>query len=315
MNDSGATRTAVVFPGMGPTRFAEVGKFLLISPVARQLVAADARLGYSLMDRFRADEGDYSEYAQVGFFVACLALARWAEDELGVRPDVCVGPSFGEKPATVYAGSLSFADAVWLTARLARCLEEYFATERQDVVTHSFVRVPGDGLREVLAELSARGEWHDISCYVDHDFHMVSLREKNLAWLEAKVRRLGGLPLYTMRPPMHSAAFDSLRRKAQEEVIGGLSFADPTLPVVADQDGTVLTSADGIRAMMLDSFTWPLRWPDVVATLRGLGVGTVCVAGPDSLFGRVGVTTGNFEVVAVDHRRALRLRRRDATVA
>jgi [acyl-carrier-protein] S-malonyltransferase len=298
---------------MGPTRFADVGKFLLTNPVAGRLVAAaDARLGYPLLDRFADAEGDYSEYAQVGFMVSCLALAQWAGDELGVRPEVCAGPSFGGKPLAAFVGSLPFAEAVWMTARLARCMAEFFATEHRDVVTQSFVRTPARQLGEVLAELDRRGEWHDISCYLDDDFYMVSLRERNVEWLQSAIRRVGGLPLYTMRPPMHSRAFGALRRKAEDEVLGDLPFADPQPPVVADQDGAVVRTGDGIRAMLLDSFDHPMRWPAVVASLRRLAVGTVCVAGPDSLFGRVGCTTSNFEVLAVNPRLALLPRRRGA---
>lgn len=313
MESGNRTGTALVFPGMGPSQFAEVGKFMLVNPHARRLVAAAGdRLGYSLVDRFREAGGDYSPYAQVAFFVNCLALAHWAEEELGVRPEVCTGPSFGEKPAVTYAQSLSFEDGVWMTARLALLLEDYFAGAHQDVVTHSFVRTPGEKVEEMLADLAARGEWSDVSCYVDEDFYMVSLHERNLEWLAGRVRAMGGMSLYSMRPPMHSAAFGELRRRAEEEVIGGLEFHDPKLPVVADQDGTVLTSADGIREMLLDSFVRPLRWPDVVSSLRDLGVGRVVVSGPDSLFGRVGCTTRNFEVLAVGPRLAMQPRRRGA---
>ncbi|KJE21280.1 (acyl-carrier-protein) S-malonyltransferase [Frankia torreyi] len=310
MDDLDRTGTAMVFPGMSPSRFADVARFMLLNPYARRLVAAaDERLGYSLVDRFEETDGDYSEYAQVAFFVNCLALAQWAEAELGVVPDVCTGPSFGEKPATVRVGSLSFDDGVSMTARLARCLQEYFAVEHRDVVTQSFVRVPEERVREMLDDLTTRGGWNDISCHIDHDFFMVSLRERDLEWLQRAVRALGGLPLYTMRPPMHSAAFGGLRRKAGAEILADVDFADPTLPLVADQDGSVVGDAEGVRTMLLDSFVRPLRWPDVVAGLRRLGVGTVCVAGPDSLFGRVGCTTSNFEVIAVNPMLALQPRR------
>jgi [acyl-carrier-protein] S-malonyltransferase len=306
-------RTAMVFPGMGPTTFPDLGRFLLINPFATELLKiADRRLGYSVVDRFRDAEGDYSEYAQVAFFTSCLALARWAEQELGVSATVCTGASFGVKPAAVYAGSLSFDEGVWLTARVARCLTEYFATEHRDVVTHSFARTPADRLAEVLAELAARGEWYDISCQVDHDFHLVSVRERALDWLQDRVRALGGLPLYTMRPPMHSALFTGLRRKVEDEILAELDFAPPRLPVVSDSDGSVLESADGVRTLLLDSFVRPVRWPEAVATLRRTGMDTVCVAGPDSLFGRVGVTTGSFAVVSASPRLALTPRRRGA---
>jgi [acyl-carrier-protein] S-malonyltransferase len=315
MADDERTATAVVFPGMGPTRFADVGRFLVVNPFARRLTqTATEELGYDLVERFRTQDADYSEAAQVAFLVSCLALAQWAEDELGMAPDVCTGPSFGEKAATAYVGSLPVPDVVRMTARMARCLEEYFAHEHRDVVTHSFVRTPGERLAEILAELTDRGEWYDISCHVDDDFYMVSLRERNLDWLQRRLRGAGGLPLYTMRPPMHASAFEPLRRKAAVEVFGDLRFADPQLPLVADQDGRVLTTAADVHTMLLDSFVRPMRWPDVVAAMKRMGVGTVYVCGPDSLFGRVGATTRNFEVVSVNPRLAMQPRRRGAVV-
>lgn len=313
MDDQSAGPTALVFPGMAPLRFADVGKFLVLDPFARDLLArADARLGYPLLTRFREDDSAYSEYAQVAFFVSCVALARWAREELGVEPAMATGPSFGEKPLAAHVGALPFDDAVWLTARIARLLAEYFATEHHDVVTHSFVRVPGDRLAEALADLD---DWWEISCHVDHDFHMVSLRERHLEWLERVIRANGGLSLYTMRPPMHCAAFGPLRRRAEDEVFGGLTFADPAIPVVADQDGSLVTTGEGMRTMLLDSFVEPMRWPSVVATLRRHGIGRVCVAGPDSLFGRVALTRNTFEVLAVDPALTMRPRQRAAVTS
>ncbi|SNB91083.1 [acyl-carrier-protein] S-malonyltransferase [Streptomyces sp. PgraA7] len=312
--DSGAT--AMVFPGMGPASFSEVGRFLVTNRQVRELLAeADDTLGYSLVDRFRRTEGDYSEYAQIAFLVNCVALARWAEQSLGVAPRICTGASFGEKSVAAYSGALDFADAVRMTAGLARCMDEYFRTEHTGVVTHSFVRIPRERLDEILAELDERGEWHEISCHIDHDFFMLTLHERNSAWLEGRLRAVGALPLYAMRPPMHATAFEGLRSKAEEEVIGGLTFHDPALPVVADQDGTVLTTGDEVRTMLLESFVRPLRWPDVIASLQNQGVTRVCVAGPDSLFGRVGTTTRAFEVVAATPRLALQPRPRGAAAA
>jgi [acyl-carrier-protein] S-malonyltransferase len=304
---------AIVFPGMGPSRFADASKFMLINAFARRLVArADKVLGYSLVDRYREADGDYSEYAQVAFLVNCLALAQWAEETLDARPGFLAGPSFGGKAAAVHSGALSFDDAVWMTAQWARCLDDYFATEHRDVVTHSFIRTPQEQLAQVLAEMDEDGAWYDVSCYIDHDFHMLSLSRDRLDWLKGRLRALGGLSLYTMHPPMHSSAFGPLRDRAEEEIFGRLRFADPLVPVVADQDGRLLTTGAEIRAMLLDGFVRPVRWPDVVGALRGLGVGTLYVCGADSLFGRVACTTRNFEVVAVNPRLAVRPRRRGA---
>jgi len=313
---TGKMETAIVFPGMGPSRFQDVAKFLLINPIARRLVAeADEALGYSLFDRYQDADGDYSEYAQVAFLVACVALAEWALGTGVGEGEVCAGPSFGGKAAAVYSGALGFADAVRLTAGLARCEEEYFSREHTDVVTQSFIRLPSERLGEVLGELAANGDWFEVSCYVDEDFHMVSLREDRVEWFQQRLRGLGGFPLYSMKPPLHCAAFAGLREKAELEVFAGVEFADPVLPVVADQDGAVLETAAAVRGMLLDGFVRPVRWPAVVATMSTLGVRKMVVAGQDAIFGRVGCTTRNFEVVALNPRMAMRPRPRSRATA
>ncbi|WP_447002574.1 ACP S-malonyltransferase [Saccharothrix isguenensis] len=308
-------RGAFVFPGMGPTRFADVGKFMVAHPVARELVAiADERLGYSLVDRYAEADGDYSRHAQIAFLVNCLALARWAEQHLDAHPDYCAGPSFGGKAAAAFSGALSVSDAVWVTAEMARCLDEYFAVEHRDAVTQSFVRTPPERIADITGELDAAGEWYELSCRVDEDFAMLTLSERRVEWLAGRLRATGGLPLYVMRPPMHCVAFTGLARKVEDEVLSRLTFADPKIPVVADQDGALLTTGAQVRAMLLDGCTTPVDWPSVVGTLKASGVGTVHVCGQDALFGRVGVTTSNFTVVPVDPRTAMMPRRRRATV-
>ncbi|MFE9425676.1 ACP S-malonyltransferase [Kitasatospora sp. NPDC006697] len=304
-------RTAMVFPGMGPAAFREAGRFMVANRQARALVAvADEVLGYSLVDAFREAEGDYSEAAQVAFLVNCLASAEWAREELGVAAEAVLGPSFGEKAAVAYAQALPVPEAVRMTAELARCMDDYFSREHTDIVVQSFVRTPEPELRTILAELDEQGEWHDISCYIDEGFYMLSLRESRVEWLQQRLRAVGGMPLYTMRPPLHSGAFTGLREKAEREVLATLEFTDPKLPVVADQDGALLTTAEQVRTMLLDSIVRPLRWPAAVAGLRRLEIERVCVAGPDSLFGRVPCTTANFEVLPANPRLAMTPRRR-----
>ncbi len=309
-NTAMAYDTALVFPGMGPVPFAEVGRFMVANPIARELVAvADEALGYSLVDAFRLAEGDYSEAAQVAFFVNCLACAHWAREHLDVEPDVVAGPSFGEKAALAYTGALELPDAVLLTAGIARCLEEYFAEEHRDVVTLSFVRAPAEGLDAILAELDEAGEWHEISCRIDDGFYMVSLSERRVEWMQERLRAIGSLPLYTMRPPMHASAFRPLRDKAEREVVSRYTFSDPKLPVVADQDGRLLHTGEELRTMLLDGFDHPMDWPSVTTALEDAGVRRLCVAGPDTLFGRVPRTTRTFDVVAAQPRLAMTPRR------
>jgi [acyl-carrier-protein] S-malonyltransferase len=289
-------KTGIVFPGMGPWGYGDLGRFMATNPHARKLRrTADAVLGYPLMDRYRAAGSDYSEYSQIAFLISCLALIEQVDTE----PAACTGPSFGGKAAVAYSAALPVDEVIMLTARLARCEEEYFATEHEDVVTQSIARTPGPVLAEVLASMTQRNEWYDISCHIDEDLYMVSMREASLDLFLKEVRAAGGLPLYAMRPPMHSSAFGALRRKAEDEVLGDLPLKDPSLPIIADHDGSVVTTAEGVRAMLLDGFVRAVRWPEVVHSMKELDVTKVYISGPDSLFGRVRCTTRHFDVVPI----------------
>jgi [acyl-carrier-protein] S-malonyltransferase len=295
---------------MGPSGYAELARFMMVSPRARQLrEAADSVLDYPLMDKYRSAGEGYSEFSQVAFLITCFALAEWAQEELGIEPDLCSGASFGEKVAIAYAGSLTFSDTVRLTVQLSRCEEAYFRLEYRDVVTQSVARTPEQSLMEILADMADRGEWHDISCFVDDDFFMVSMREQNLERFNGEVRAAGGIPLHAMRPPMHSSVFSALRQRVADNVLTDFRFADPRLPIVADQDGAVVNTAAGVQSLLLNSIVQPVNWPDTLRSMRQRGVTKICVAGPDALFGRVRCATSDFDVVTVNQRMALRPKR------
>ncbi|MGW5465215.1 ACP S-malonyltransferase [Streptomyces sp. NPDC003996] len=306
MEISETSSTAIVFPGISATPYADLAKFLMLSKSARALVAeASDILGYHLLDRYKEEDGRFTASSRVSFLVGCLALARDAELRSELRPDVVVGPSFGGMPAAAYAGAVGFADAVRMTAGWGDRVDRYFAEHYSDTVSQSCARLPEEELAEVLAQLRADGEWHDVACYVDTDFAIVSVRERRLPWLVEQMRARGGLPLATMRPPMHSPSFAALREEVAAEVFARLEFSDPVLPMVDDHDGGAVHTAGQVREMVLDGITAPVRWPSVVATLRERGVRELVVAGQDSLWGRVRCSTDNFAVTTLTPRRAL----------
>lgn len=296
--------SALVFPALSPVRRNELGTFLTVHPIARRRLAeADAALGYSLADALAdapADD-DYVEPVQVAVLVACIALADWAARQLGATWDYVVGPSFGERAALAQTGALPFADTVRLVDEIARTERRYFATHHRDIVTHSFVRVSEDRLAGLLAALS----WYEISGRMDADFHMVSLREPELAAFKTAIGAAGGYSMYTMRPPAHASLFTGVRDE-MERVYAGYPLAAPQLPVVSYQDGQPLTGVAELRTSLLDGFVHPIRWVDTVRSLRDLGVDRLWVAGPDALFSRLRGTVENFDVELCDLRRVMR---------
>ncbi|MEU4222408.1 ACP S-malonyltransferase [Actinoplanes sp. NPDC026623] len=286
---------------MGPSSFTDVGRYMVLDRYARARLAEAADvLGYDLLDRFYDSTDEYSTYHQLAFVVNSTALADRAEGELGERPDICAGPSFGQKAAAAYAGALSFADVLRLTAEWAELEQDYFRTAHRDVVTQTVTRVPEEPFAEFLAGLTDRGEYHDLSGRLDDGFLMVSVRESVLDELKAAVAAMGGYSMHAMRPPVHAAAFGALRLRAELEVLDHYEVGAPGVTLVDDSDGSIVRTAEDMRAMLLSTFDRPIDWPAVTGTLRGLGVDRLLITGPDNLFGRIGRTRKNFDVVALD---------------
>lgn len=300
-------RTAVVFPGMGPSRFTEVGKFMMIDPFVRdRLAVADEALGRSVLDGFRGDGDDYGEFTQIAFLVNSVALADRAREMLGEDPDVCVGFSFGLKAVSAFSGALPFSETVRLAFELAGCERRFFEEQYQDLVTLVVTRLPADPLNEVLSELADRGEFHEISGHLDDGMYLITLREPALEDVQRHISALGGYSLYTMKPPAHCPALYGLRDRVEEEVLAKFDLQDPRLPIVADHDGSLVTTAEQLRTLLLDTFDHPVHWPSIVATLRAEGVTQVYVTGPDRLINRLDSTTRAFDVVALGPEQALR---------
>ena len=294
--------TAIVFPGMGPSTFDDLGRFLVLDRYARaRVVQADEVLGESLLAGFRAERDGLGVLSQVAFLVCSLALADRAEAELDLRPDLAAGPCFGQRALTAYAGALDLPAAIRLTVELARCEDEYFAAEPEELVTQCFVRVPDQPFADAIAGYVDSGEWVEVSGRLDRGAYLVSLRSALLDKMVETVRRLGGYTMQTLRPAVHARRFGPLRHRA-EAVLSRYQIAAPSLPLVADQDGRLVRTADELRVMLLDTFDRTLDWPATVAALYGHGVRTVYVTGPDLMFHRLDCTTSSFRVVPVTHK-------------
>ncbi|WP_037321278.1 ACP S-malonyltransferase [Amycolatopsis orientalis] len=304
-----AAETAYFFPGLDGFKLAEIGKFLVLSPFARErLAVADEVLGYSVIRTLR-DSDDYaSPAARAATLVNALSLADWAKENLG-EPGFCVGMSFGELIAAAYAECLPFADAVRIAAGVGECELDYFRTAHQDLVTQVVTRVAAERMDELLADLSDRGVWYDLSGHVDDGHYLITMAEKHLEEFTAGVGRAGGYSLYAMRPAAHCSAFGPLRDRIEAEVLRGTVFADPAVPVVSDVDGSVLRTGRAVRELVLSGFLRPLEWRSTAVALAGLGVRRLCVVGLDRMWFRLAVTKKNFIVEQVNQATVLRHRR------
>ncbi len=211
---------------------------------------------------------DRTAYTQPALFAFEVALHRLLES-WGVRPAVLAGHSIGEIAAAHVAGVLSLPDAAALVSARGRLMQELPAGAMVAV------RAP----EAEVAPLLRPGAWiaavnGPSSVVVSGEPEAVTALAADLAGQGVRTRRL------RVDRAFHSGHVDAILPEFAE-VLAGLTFHRPSLPVVS--------SVTGRPAEVLDAEYWlrqvrePVRFADALATVAELGPHHHLEIGPSSV--------------------------------
>ncbi|WP_425564653.1 type I polyketide synthase, partial [Saccharopolyspora halophila] len=213
---------------------------------------------------------DQTLHAQAGLFAFEVALFRLLES-WGARPDVVTGHSIGEIAAAHVAGVLSLQDACALVAARARLMQQL--PEGGAMVA---VGAAEDDVRSLLSgevDIAAvNGPASVVVSGVTDHVRAVLERCAEQGWRTRELR---------VSHAFHSSLMEPML-EAFEAEIGGLSFAEPTSPLVSAVTGEQITEE------MCDPVYWvrqvrdTVRFADAVGTMRELGVSRFAEVGPDA---------------------------------
>jgi [acyl-carrier-protein] S-malonyltransferase len=256
------------------------------SPAAAAVFAeADEVLGPSISRLSWEGPGptlDLTVNAQPALLASSIALLR-ALDEEAASSGVTLasvaffaGHSMGQYSAMVAAGVLSLADGL----RLVRRRGELMQSSSEDGSMAAIIGLDDALIPQLVAAGQAAGVFTVANRNSPGQIVVSGERAAVQAAAEA-ARTLGAKRAIVL--PISVAAHSPLMARAADgmrEALAGITFSDPTAPLIANADAHLITTGEEARAELIDHLTRGVDWVRAVETMRDAGADTFVEVGP-----------------------------------
>jgi [acyl-carrier-protein] S-malonyltransferase len=244
---------------------------------------ADEALGESLSRLcFEGPEDRLSltENTQPAILTTSVAAARLLHAR-GIRPDFVAGHSLGEYSAHVAAGTLAFRDAVRIVRRRGRYMQEAVPVGAgamaallgaDDALAAQACVEAAEGDVVSPANLNAPGQ-----------VVIAGAREAVIrAGERAKALGARRVVLLPVSAPFHCALMKPAEERLAPE-LRAVESRDPEVPVVANVDAELKTTAAASIEALVAQVSAPVRWHAVVNRLASAGVRAYVEVGPGTV--------------------------------
>src|SRR4051795_11857905 len=294
-------KLAFLMPGQGSQKVGMGADVLAEAPenLARYFALAEAASGKPIKQLCLdgpIEELTSTDVAQPALFCVALAMADLAF-AAGIKPDFAAGHSLGEYTAATVAGALAPEDGIRLV-----CARGALMAAAQDEVPGGMAAILGMDASKLQALCESIGGRVAAANFNTPSQIVVSGDMDAVDALVAAAPDAGADRAIKLQvgAAFHSEAMVPVREKMAERM-EGVTVSDPSIPIVSNASGQVVTTADGIREALLTQIAAPVRWVECVETLAGEGVDTWLELGPGrTLIGLVRQIKEGQDVTAAD---------------
>lgn len=279
---------AFVFPGQG-SQYVGMGKALAEeSPAAAAVFAeADAALGEPLSTLAWSGQSadlDLTVNAQPALLATSIAYLRALDERLAatgagpLAPAFYAGHSMGQYSAMVAAGVIPVSDGVRLVRERGRQMQA--SGQGRDGAMAAIIGLDDERLPDLRAAGSAAGIF-TIANLNSPGQVVVSGERAAVDAAVAAAKGLGARRAVTL--PVSVAAHSPLMSEAaagMRAALAAVPFRDPVAPLLANADGSPLTTGEACRAELVDHLTTGVDWVAAVRAMSAAGVTAFVEIGP-----------------------------------
>ena len=277
---SASQNIAFVFPGQG-SQYVGMGKEIYENfAEAREIFGEAAQeLGYDISKLcFEGPEKELNKTfnTQPSILTVSIAISRVLLSK-GIKPSVVTGHSLGEYSALVAAEVLSFRDAVRVTERRGRLMQE--AVPEGKGLMAAILGLERDKIDDIC--LSLHSGYASPANY-NSPGQIVIAGEKQAveeAMRLAKEEGAKKVVALSVSVPSHC----TLMAEASErlaELLDGIEFKSPQISLVNNSDAMFLNDRDSIKQSLIRQLSNPLLWEDSIRLIAESGIDTFIEVGP-----------------------------------
>ena len=273
---------AFIFPGQGSQSVGMLKELSeSFSEVSATFQEASDALGYdlwSLVQDGPAEKLNSTDVTQPAMLASGVATWRVWQAKGGAMPVMMAGHSLGEYTALVCAGSLDYVDAIKLVSQRGQFMMQ--AVPADTGAMAAILGMDDEAVRQVCLD-AAEGEVLEAVNYNSPGQVVVAGNKSAVERVcvlakEQGAKRALELPVSV---PSHCALMKPAADQLAE-VLSGISFNTPSIPVINNVDVIAAESEADIRDALKRQLFSPVRWVETIEKMTADGADQFNECGP-----------------------------------
>jgi len=273
---------AFIFPGQGSQSVGMLKDLSeSFSEVSATFQEASDALGYdlwSLVQDGPAEKLNSTDVTQPAMLAAGVATWRAWQSKGGAMPAMMAGHSLGEYTALVCAGSLDFSAAIKLVSQRGQFMMQ--AVPAGTGAMAAILGMDDDAVRQVCLD-AAQGEVLEAVNYNSPGQVVVAGNKSAIERVTVLAKEQGAKRALEL--PVSVPSHCALMKPAAEqlaEVLEGVSFKTPAVPVINNVDVAAAESETAIRDALKRQLFSPVRWVETIEKMSADGADKMIECGP-----------------------------------